>query len=67
MMYDGYVLLAHKGLCPVLVPTSDGLFAAVIAPLPSQVAVIEDRPGEWLVRSVQAVRDLAVQNGFEVV
>ena len=51
---------------PVFVPTDQGWFAAVIAPKPHQIELIELKPGEWLVHSCRAVRELAVESGYMV-
>ena len=65
-LYDGYLALAEKGYCPVFIPTSTGVFAAVIAPKPSQLDRIERLPKRWLVESCRAVREMAVENGYQV-
>ena len=65
-LYDGYLALAEKGYCPVLIPTSQGLFAAVIAPKPHQEEIIVQKPSKWLLESCKAVRNMAANNGYEV-
>lgn len=65
-LYDGYLALAEKGYCPVFIPTSTGVSAAVIAPRPHQLDSIELRPSKWLFESCRAVRNMAVENGYQV-
>lgn len=65
-LYDGYLALSEKGYCPVFIPTSTGVFAAVIAPKPNQLDKIERLPKRWLIESCKAVREMAVENGYQV-
>ena len=65
-LYQGYVQLVEQGLCPVFIPTDEGWFAAVIAPKPHQLDLIQRRPSKWLYHSCRAVRELAVESGYMV-
>lgn len=68
--YDPYIKYVHTGAVPVFIPVDvDGkprLYQSVILPTPEQLEEIRDRPKQWLLASVQAIRNSAVEDGYDI-
>jgi len=67
--YDNYLTYMASGMVPVFIPIEHNgksrLYQAVIVPTPEQTELIHERPQEFALAAVDAVRGMAWDDGYE--
>jgi hypothetical protein len=66
--YDAYLDYLAADLCPIFVPIThegrEALYVAVIVPTPNQRRQIRENQSQWLLRSIEAIRNMAAERGY---